>query len=414
VQNTALGGIEAIDVKIRDVLTKRVTFEDIFHTGQPSQRRLRFFTLRGARSNAQLIGEECAVLVPFRTLVAYPFSFPFGRKGRVRDALALNFRPVIGEKENELSLVPQIIEQRTNETNGIAWFASKKEIEDWEGEFGSGTVFWPEPYAFAGEVNGTGSVICASGSGCSGMLFRDGAPVIYRWLAKEDGDAEMLIEWLRKYSESKGIKNTAEKIIDVDSLVNVQQYGDFVTATYPGLGALDLSNRAADTAEQMEQFISLGFKISKMLTVLGAVFLVLSLVLLIQNKMKSDSFAAAPPQIYKSAFGENSNSPLSSAYRKLRLLTGTGAQMAFDQTLGNISAAWSAMPAGTQVKLDALRYGAERTEIQGLASSTGDIDKLRDALAANGFKAKNGDVQQVPGSGLRFTITLNETAGVKE
>jgi hypothetical protein len=130
--------------------------------------------------------------------------------------------------------------------------------------------------------------------------------------------------------------------------------------------------------------------------------------------MKSDSFAAAPPQIYKSAFGENSNSPLSSAYRKLRLLTGTGAQMAFDQTLGNISAAWSAMPAGTQVKLDALRYGAERTEIQGLASSTGDIDKLRDALAANGFKAKNGDVQQVPGSGLRFTITLNETAGVKK
>jgi len=401
-------------VKIKDIFTKKITFEDIFHAGQASQRRLRFLTLRGARGNAQPSGEVRAVLVPFRTLVAYPFSFPFGRKGRVRDALALNFRPVLGEKEDELSLVPQIIEQKVNETNGIAWFASKKEIEDWEEELGSSAVFWPEPYAFAGEVNGTGSVVCSSEDGSSGMFFDGGTPVIYRWLAKEDGDAEELLEWLRKYSESKGIKNTAEKIVDINSLVNVQQYGDFAMAAYQGLSALDLSNRAADTAEQMEQFISLGFKVSKMLTVFGAVFLTLSLMLFIQNKTSSDSFAAAPSQIYKNAFGENSSSPLTSASRKLRILTGTGAQMAFDQTLGNVSAAWSAMPAGTQIKLDSLRYGAERTEIQGLASSTNDIDKLREALSANGFKAKNGDVQQVPGSGLRFTITLNETAGVKK
>ena len=58
------------------------------------------------------------------------------------------------------------------------------------------------------------------------------------------------------------------------------------------------------------------------------------------------------------------------------------------------------------MKLDSLRYGAERTEIQGLAGSMDSIQSLRDLLNRNGFTAKVGEVQQVPGSGMRFSISL--------
>ncbi len=84
--------------------------------------------------------------------------------------------------------------------------------------------------------------------------------------------------------------------------------------------------------------------------------------------------------------------------------------MTFEQVLSNFSAAWKNANASSGIKIDAIRYGSERTEIQGLADSTTVIEAFRDALGRSGFSAKLGDVQQVPGSGLRFSISL---AGVR-
>jgi hypothetical protein len=64
------------------------------------------------------------LLAPFKTLVSYPFSIPFGRKGNVREALLLSFRPILGETEKGLFLVPQVTEQTANLTKGVAWLLS--------------------------------------------------------------------------------------------------------------------------------------------------------------------------------------------------------------------------------------------------------------------------------------------------
>ncbi|MEG1799968.1 MAG: hypothetical protein RR214_07265, partial [Synergistaceae bacterium] len=149
-----------------------------------------------------------------------------------------------------------------------------------------------------------------------------------------------------------------------------------------------------------------GFKTVKIMSVLGVIFLVMSAVLLASAYSNRDSFDSAPSQIYKTAFGTDSRNPLRAALKELKLVTGEGAQMSFEQTLSNFSSAWKAADPSSSITMDSIRYGAEHTEIQGLADSTTSIESLRDALSKNGFVAKLGDVQQVPGSGLRFSITL--------
>ena len=69
--------------------------------GGVSVKKIRFAALSSLdkiKKEPSLFGETRILLVPFKTLVISPFSFPFGRKGRVRDALTLSFRPLLGER----------------------------------------------------------------------------------------------------------------------------------------------------------------------------------------------------------------------------------------------------------------------------------------------------------------------------
>ena len=83
--------------------------------------------------------------------------------------------------------------------------------------------------------------------------------------------------------------------------------------------------------------------------------------------------------------------------------------MSMEQTLGNIAAAWKMSASSKSLKLDAIRYGTERTEIQGTAAGSAPVESLRDSLNKNGFNAKISDIQQIPGSGMRFSIGLESS-----
>ena len=85
--------------------------------------------------------------------------------------------------------------------------------------------------------------------------------------------------------------------------------------------------------------------------------------------------------------------------------------MTLEQTLSNFASAWQDTKAALTMKLDSMQYGTEQTEIQGIADSVNSIEELRDSLSNNGFTAKIGEVQQVPGAGLRFSMVLT---GVKK
>ena len=385
--------------------------EKISFAAKPARapNKIKFYHLSCERGELPLAGETEAYFIPFRTATVFPFSFPFGRKVNLRSAITLTFRPILGEQESRLSLVPQVAEQRANLTRGAAWFVSREEISESEERLGNKSIFLPAPAAFASEIDGDGVIVWREGDVSCAVWFKEYTPQLYRYAS---GGAEELAQWMRSYVSSTGGEIPAENVrIFCAEDVSREELRRAAAATFaaaPGLARLDLSNRGASMAEQYEAFLNTAFQAVKIASAAGLVFLILSLFILVQNKYMAESFAAAPSEVYRLTTGEVSRSPLADITKRLRLLTGGGVQLTLEGTLANFAAAWKTLPAGTDIKVDAIRYGRERTEIEGQASKTDHIQLLRDALAKNGFTVKLGDVQQIPGGGMRFTLNLAE------
>lgn len=357
-------------------------------------------------------GETPVCLVSFRTAAVFPFSFPFGRKVDLRKAISLNFRPVLGAHEDSLILIPLVFEQRPDLTRGAAWFASKAETAELEKNMSADTIFFPAPLAFAGETDGNGISVLHDAEGSAAVWFEDYEPKLYRYMPDEDGDPADLAQFMKNYASSTGSGAAPEDIRIYEaadlSYADVQLALDKTFAGAHVLTHLDFSNRGASLAERYESLVSSIFNGLKFASAAGIIFLFFSLVILAQNRLSASAFESAPAEIYSLAMGESSRSPLSSITKKLRLLTGGGRQMLFNDVLANIASAWQALPKDSGMKLDAVRYGRERTEVEGQAPQTDKIDKLREELSKNGFSVKLGDVQQIPGSALRFTLYLTE------
>ncbi|MDL2297556.1 hypothetical protein LJC40_00215 [Synergistaceae bacterium OttesenSCG-928-D05] len=401
----------------KDILTKPVTFKGKNISWGSLRKPLdpkdfRIVTVADFPNEIPLYDETRVALIPFRTLVSYPFSFPFGGKGNVRDALLLSFKPILGEKEDRLSLIPQITAQNASSTKGVAWLISREEVAEWESKLGENVSFWPAPLAFADEVDGDGVVVWSDAEGSSAVWLEAGETRFYRWVPAAEETAEELVEWVQNYAVSQGKQITRVSILKEGdaSPAAVEVAGRASLAVVPGLDMLDLSTRGADNAEQIEAYFTAAARTLRVLSILGTIFLFFSLVLLIQNIYHRSDFSALPRQAYARAFGEESNNPLTSANRMLRNLTGSGPQMTLAQVLSNFVAAWKETGDHAKIQIDSIRYGAERTEIQGLSETTDAIQQLRDELGKHGFAARTGEVQQVPGSGLRFSIILTGAA----
>lgn len=108
-------------------------------------------------SSAQ--NERMVLLLQLKTLSVSSFSLPFGKNGRVREALAMSFKPLLGNEDDSMLMIPQIIEQSSEMTAGAVWFVSKDEIEKIETRTGDGITFWPASMALVSEIKGNGLVI---------------------------------------------------------------------------------------------------------------------------------------------------------------------------------------------------------------------------------------------------------------
>lgn len=356
-------------------------------------------------------------LLQLRTLSVHPFSFPFGKNGRVRDALKMSFRYALGNDDDSVLMIPQVTEQGSDRTEGVVWFVSKAEIEEAEVRLGDGIAFWPAPLAMFNETEGNGLAIWNSESGTSGMLFKDRSPLLYRWTPSAENSVNDLEKWFVDYSLSADI--TIDNVIVAErsslSSRSIQKAGSETLKSLRGSASLDLSTKSAYSAKKLESFFAAAFTTARAAVFLGLLFLVLSAGAFFYSRLSSDHFEDLPFETYGIAFGEKSNSPLASSAAKIKDLGVSETNMSLEQTLDNIAAAWKVSASSGSLKLDAIRYGTERTEIQGSASGSTPVESLRDSLNKNGFNAKISDIQQIPGSGMRFSIGLesSERSGLK-
>lgn len=360
----------------------------------------------GGESSVSATGR--VFLIPFRTLTLHPFSFPFGKRGSVRSALMLSLRPVLGNMDGSVSLVVQITEQTPDLTRGIAWLAARSEVEEWEARLGSGAAFWPAPLAFAAEVSGNGIAVWSDRDGSSAIWFNGGSPLFYRWMSSADGSPEELADWMTAYAKAAGQTAGMVRIFkDGDASPDyIRSCGESALLSIEGLDTLDLSSRGAEAAEKTEAFFDVAFKTAKVFAAAGFAFLVLSAAVLAQNMFYKDAFDAAPALIYEKVFKERSPFPLRSVNGKLKAVTQGGDGVSFERTVGALSSSWKAPAVSSGAKIDSLRYGPERTEIEGIANSMDSIQSLRDSLAGTWASVKIGEVQQTPGNGIRFSIIM--------
>ena len=393
----------------------RKKLNSLVQAGAPSfHGKVKFYTVDRLADAPQIPGENRVCCVPFRTAAAYPFSFPFGRKVGLRGALELKFRALTGGG-GALAMAAQVTEQSASSTRGAAWFASRAEIEDYEKRLGDKTAFIPAPLALLSEVGGDGLVLWRE-DGCTCALWAEGyEPKLYRCFSDGECAPDEAARWMRGYAQSSGGEIAAENVRLFDaagiSQAELQRAGEATFAASPSIAALDFSNGGASAAERRESFFASAFSALRAAVVAGAFCLVLSVLLLVQNVFMKDSFASAPSEIYSSTLGEESRAPLTSVTRRLRAVSGGGVQLSFDGVLAGVAAAWKSAP--DTMRLDALRYGIERTELEGRAQKTEDIQTLRGALSKNGFAVRLGDVQQIPGGGMRFSLHLTEGGRAK-
>ncbi|MBQ9881758.1 MAG: hypothetical protein IJM42_03995 [Synergistes sp.] len=363
-------------------------------------------------------GGKNVLFVPLRTAVLCPFSFPFGRRGSLRDAIKFTFRPILGGLAEKLSMVPQVTLQRSDLTQGAAWFVSKEEIDECEENFGKDIVLLPAPAAFAAEMEDGGISVWSSPSSSCAIWFDKGSvPRFYKYMPSSEGDAEDLCEWMCRYASAEGADLPSESVLICRegsmTQEELRRAAEASFAASPSLSRLDLSSRGAAAAERCDVFSSACFAALKSAAAVGVLFLVLSLVLLLQNKRLYASLEEAPREICGAVLGERGGNPLAYAAKRLRMLSGESSRLSFEKTLADIASAFEELPDKKAVRIDSLRYGSERTEVEGTASKTDDIQKLRDAFGRKGFSAKTGGVQQIPGGGMRFTLTLSAGENVR-
>lgn len=378
--------------------------------------RIKLFAPPFAATPLKKGNAERVALIPFKTLATYRFSFPFGRNAGVREALMLNLSPITagdqGENRN-LSLVPQVTEHGRDFTKGTAWLVSKEEVAEWEKNLGSETALWPAPLAFSYAVGGSGLVLYKNDDGIAAVWTDKGEPILYRWQDSDAGSEEELSDWFRDYAKAQG-KEISDGILICEGDITpelLEEAENHAVSSVPGLESLDLSSRWAIGAERAEALIGKMFGGMKALFAAGALFALCALALLIWNFNLKDEFAAAPAEAYRKSFGTSSAAPLASALKMERAAASGGTELSLRKLLGAVVSSWKEIPDSDGLKINHIRYAEERSEIEGLASGTELISALRDGIIKAGLTAKTGEVQQVAGSGLRFTVTV--TGGQK-
>ncbi|MDR1019303.1 MAG: hypothetical protein LBL73_00970 [Synergistaceae bacterium] len=355
--------------------------------------------------------ENAVLLYPFRNMSAHAFSFPFSGISRVKDALMIQFRPLLGEGSGGVSLIPFFVKSERKLSNGCVFtlFGGETEKIEESGRYGGYTV-WPAPLAAAAEVGGNGAVIWSDGGFITTVWLDDWAPAYYKTASALDSDVRTEEGQVLAYIASRGRDARNVFVADAKNLsdIDIQRMGQATIAGCPAYGQLDLSNRGANLLERREKLVASLTMAGRAATASAAVILLLTLGVWLHHASVLEASRASSGAAYAAAFGETSQgSPLSSAMAKLRDTGGAEADVSFNGVMRGISSVWEKLNASDDISIEILRYGADNTDLTGKAKSNESIQRLRSLLEDEGFVPARDNIQQIPGGYLRFNLTIS-------
>lgn len=343
-------------------------------------------------------------LVLFKTLSIKSFSYPFNSTAKVKEALSISVKQILGDGGDSVAVIPFFTKREKNLSNGCAFMISRDALDKAEQDLSENTYIWPAPLAFISEVNGNGLVICVGG-GIQGMLFKNNTPILSLWMSNTSSVSDME-DWFKQYAITAGIVVDKVFIADLYTIdaLQVEKACQKSIAMIPILDGFSLAGRSAERKAGCDDFMIKAFTTLRCAAVLGIIFALFAGVLFIQSILYRDIFASLPSTVYFKAFGEPSSSPVSTVLKKVKLIPEDGMSTTIKDVLGSMSYAYK--ESDKNLKVELFRYSDKSSEIQGTADSAEIAENFRANLAEKGFIAKMSDIRQIPKSGMRFSIAL--------
>lgn len=357
------------------------------------------------------------LLSPFRTASVHSFSFSFRSANDVRNALALRFRPLLSGEE-DVEIVPLFTGSNKGGSEGVALCICGAEIPgDESGVALQNNVVWPLPIALAAAVKGEGGAVFRDDFVCASALFRNGLPLFIRTRpsAADDGGIDAEVRRLAEYAAAIGVELSHETIWRSSQKEALLDSARETVKQFPRLLELNISRPALAASLARERTARMLLKVLGWTAAAGIFLSIIQFSLLFQLRASLESFSKEGTLLYREVFGQNERvvDPLSQVRGKLAELKGQGkTENTLSRMLSHLGRTWldGDERKGDFPVLEQLRYTGDGADITGTAEKMESIQALRTNADGGGYRATLGDIQQIPGGGLRFTLSLRRDA----
>ncbi len=364
--------------------------------------------------NALLRKGDSFVLGIYKTLSLQEFSYPFSDTLQIREALNLKILP-FSSASGGIEVFPTITSRDGKSSNGVAWFVSREELDKFENsgsKKGGRNIYLPLPVIFSSMFDNAGVGIWADSENICAMIFRDGGvPAFYGWKSRKKTSPDEYFNWLVDLAGSSGIEINDKLIIDSEKDPDhsdriIEMLLKFTEESSLS-GEVNLSRSELDTELYIERLFRIAGKTAMLLFVTGAILLGTSIFRYYTFASTTDWLDERSEQIYREVFDPSGRivDPLSQAKGKIRALTTEDSGMKIDKILGILGRSSDEL-GKSKIILDVLRYNGDNIDINGSTMEMTSVQKFQEILRKHGIEPQIGDIQQIPGGGLRFTMAI--------
>ncbi|MDR2179868.1 MAG: hypothetical protein LBP21_06140 [Synergistaceae bacterium] len=368
-------------------------------------------------------------VAPLKSVAISPFSFPFNNVLRIREALKLQVLPYAAA--GGMELFPSLLDKTARGSSGVAWFVPTGELENVTAPMTQvENRVWPAPLPLVSKVEGEGVTFWLDeGSICS-MLWRGGAPVLYRWKPrgerelKENTDentdearpAPFTLEsersWYEAYCKSKGEETGKIFTLDATQPSALAQFSEIVRESLklcPWIGDVNLSRSAFDNALVLERAVRSLSRVASWLLVMGLFVLSGNGLRYYEARRSIDELRERSSELYRSTFDPSRTGripdPLGLALSKIAELRGdAGEGRLINEVFADLGDIFEQNPS-MDVTLDSVRYNLEGIDYTGSAPDMETAQEFRRAWVE---RANAGplNLQNAPGVGYRFDLSV--------
>jgi hypothetical protein len=349
---------------------------------------------------------KSVLLRSFRNISAHEFSFPFQGMTKIREALKIKFKSLLGDGASRVSLIPFLSKTEKKSVSGCVFVIRNDEKT---GEAAAvNCAVWPKPMVFACEAAPDGLLVCSDGHDITSVWFKNWTPVFYRVLPADTTTPEEEKRSVLEYIERSGEHAGRVLLVDMKDYSDddLRSLGSRTMSACPMYERLDLSETGASRRETREKMISRLFIGGRAALVSGLVCLVfMAGVYFKQSRIAGDTLNQAG-DIYEMSFGERSMQPVISARGKFAGAGKKSPGYSLLSFVNDISNAWKKLGDEPGIVIETLKYGPEASDILGTAKNNESIQRFRSFIEETGSFPRTDNIQTVLGGDLRFSMNI--------